>query len=124
MTALIVVLLYIGTTLSMIFLTREQKRRELLLKERIEQLSYEIEGVKKHDVASMEKVQKINRMATELLCVLQEKEDDIQDLLKKVDKKRHDTRPFERPKVSVNSKKGLSASELHTIEMLRKRRLG
>ncbi len=126
MTAAIVVLLYVGTTLSMFFLTREQKRREGELLSKIEKLEDDMGAMRERENAGMEKVHKINRMATELLCVLQEKEDDIRELLKRVDEKRREPvyRPAARPDLSVASDEGLSASERHTIEMLRRRRSG
>ncbi len=86
------------------------------------------------DDPSAEKVRKISRMATELLAVMQEKEDDIRNLLEKVETKAEEKlatpskpeRQYENIRQfdvrNEREKSSYSSSELHTIEMLKARR--
>jgi len=121
------VIMWASMVISLILIYKDFKKRESVSIFKIELLESEVEMLKveKDDLS----VSKMNQLASELLDVIQSKEDDIKELLKMVE-----GRASENRKTEISSfvegdsyeenifKNDISCSELHTINVLKRRR--
>lgn len=116
-------------TLAIIF--RDYKKEYSLMKYRVEVLEQGLNKVVKNEPGK-ETVLKINRMATEMLTILQEKEDDIRDLMQMLEDEKI-KRESDKVDSSTNAKiynypsevkeySGMSESEFHMFQKMKKRR--
>lgn len=123
--------LWVIIVVTLLIIFRDYKKEYSLMKYKVETLEQELEKIQKN-APGKETVLKINKMATEMLTILQDKEDDIRNLMQMIEEEKI-KRETEEINASVKAKvyeyptetrdfSGMSESEFHIFQKMKKRR--
>ncbi len=123
--------LWVIIVITLLIIFRDYKKEYSLMKYKVETLEQELEKIQKN-APGKETVLKINKMATEMLTILQDKEDDIRNLMQMIEEEKI-KRETEEINASVKAKvyeyptekgnfSGMSESEFHIFQKMKKRR--